>query len=138
MCSVTGRAITVLVGVMLVLVPASAGGTGRSAQSLCERASLEPGYAARVSHALRATEDVWGNELLASPEGPTFEAARRYLEPLFLAKGPHGAPLTTSGAYYVPFSGPVGVDGAGSMSPVGSFVKRSKKPEKKARIPKYA
>jgi hypothetical protein len=101
---------------MLVLVPASVGGSARSAQGTCQRASLEPGYVSRVSRALRATEDVWGNELLASPGGPTYEGARRYLAPLVLAKAAHGASLTTSGAYYVPFSGPVGVDGAGSMA----------------------
>ena len=111
-----GRAITVLVGVMLVLVQGSVGADTSSTQASCRRASPDPEYGSRVLRALRATEDVWGNQLLAAPEGPTYEAARKYLEPLFLAKAAHGSSLTSSGAYYVPFSGPVGAGGAGSMA----------------------
>jgi hypothetical protein len=66
--------------------------------------------------ALRSQEDVWGNELLASPSGPTYAGAARYLNPLLVAKAARGKRLTDSGAYYVPFSGQVGVDGSGSMA----------------------
>jgi hypothetical protein len=65
---------------------------------------------------LRAKEDVWGNELLATPGGPTFAGARRYLKPLLLARAAKGVPLTPSSVHYVPFSGPVGARGAGSMA----------------------
>jgi hypothetical protein len=82
----------------------------------CRPAPVAAAYEARVLGALRATEDVWGNALLAAPGGPTYEGARRYLRPLFLARAAKGAPLTASGVHYVPFSGPVTERGAGSMA----------------------
>ena len=54
--------------------------------------------------------------LLAAPNGPTYRRARRYLGPLLIAKAAKGASLTSSGIHYVPFSGPVGSDGAQSMA----------------------
>jgi hypothetical protein len=113
------RPITLLIAAgTLVLSSAAIGGDGqeRRHSDPCPRASLGSGYVSRVTRALRATEDVWGNELLEAPGGPTYAGARTYLQPLLLARAAHGARLTTSGVHYIPFSGPVGVQGAGSMA----------------------
>jgi hypothetical protein len=112
---------TRLLAVLLVAVTA-AGASQQERQareaspSDCRSAEPGAGYAQRVARALRAKEDVWGNELLARPEGPTFAGARRYLSPLLLAKAAKGARLTDSGVHYVPFSGQVGGSGVGSMA----------------------
>jgi hypothetical protein len=82
----------------------------------CTLPPLRTAYVARVDRALRAGRDVWGDELLASKDGPTYRGAARYLNPLLRAKAAQGRSLTGSGAYYVPFSGQVGVDGSGSMA----------------------
>ena len=95
---------------------ASASGQARDAARACAPPPLSRAYVQRVDAALRAKEDVWGNELLASQDGPSFEGAARYLNPLLRAKAAQGKPLTDSGAYYVAFSGQVGVDGSGSMA----------------------
>ena len=70
----------------------------------------------RVEAALRAGQDVWGNALLAAPEGPTYAGARRYLPPLLYARAPGKRPLTDSGVYYLPFAQPLGVRGAGTVA----------------------
>ena len=65
-------------------------------------------------YALRSTRDVWGEALLAAPKGATYDAARRRLPPLLLARAPKKRPLTASGMHYVPFAQPNGPQGAGS------------------------
>src|SRR6266849_6253791 len=72
----------------------------------CPAAKAPPRYARSVRHALLAGRDLWGHRLLASPNGPTYEAARRYLAPLLYAYAGNGQPLTASGVYYLPFSFP--------------------------------
>lgn len=94
----------------------AAGQAPRQAARACASPPLSQAYVQRVEAALRARQDVWGNELLASKDGPTYEGAARYLNPLLRAKAAQGKPLTDSGAYYVAFSGQVGVDGSGSMA----------------------
>jgi hypothetical protein len=107
------RAVALLaLGVLLVPSGPGAGRAGAAGADNCVPRSLPPGYAAEVEQALRAKEDLWGNELLASPEGPTYAAAAEHLEPLFLARASGGRRLTSSGAHYVAFSGPVGAHGA--------------------------
>jgi hypothetical protein len=102
---------------VLVLCSVSAGSAGaRTRATNCAAPTLDPSYERRVLAALRATEDVWGNALLAEPGGPTYAGARRYLKPLLLARAAKGASLTDSGVHYVPFSGPVADQGAGSMA----------------------
>jgi hypothetical protein len=110
-----------LAGVACALAASASAGEGAARVTIretatCPSATLSPAYAREVMHALRAKEDLWGNELLAAPNGPTYEGARRYLKPLLRAKAAKGAPLTSTGVYYVPFSGPVGVQGADSMA----------------------
>jgi len=109
----------VLVLVALMAAGASRLEDGRSQEavrSTCRSPEPSARYAKRVERALRAKEDVWGNELLASANGPTFAGVQRYLSPLLLAKAAKGRSLTDSGVHYVPFSGPVGVAGSGSMA----------------------
>ena len=77
---------------------------------------MDAAYIGRVDRALRARQDVWGNALLASPGGPTYAGAARYVKPLLLAGAPKQTPLTESGVHYVAFSRPAGPDGAGSVA----------------------
>lgn len=66
------------------------------------RPVLSKEYIKGVNTALAAKRDVWGEEVLARPEGPTFDNVKGYLVPLM-----HGDPgLTDSGTYYIPFGQP--------------------------------
>ena len=101
---------------LAVCAAAAGGGAQDPGRKACSAPRLTSPYVQRVTSTLRARQDVWGNALLASPSGPTYEGARRYLNPLLLAKGAKGASLTESGVHYVPFSGQVGTAGSGSMA----------------------
>ena len=68
-------------------------------------------YAAAVSRALRAGNDLWGEQLLADPGGPSYEAARSFLAPMLYGQQTKHAPLTSSGVYYLALSYPTGVYG---------------------------
>jgi pimeloyl-ACP methyl ester carboxylesterase len=70
----------------------------------------------KVQRALRTHHDLWGNQLLSAPDGPSYAAAQRLLPPLFYARAPGKRPLTESGAYYLPFGQPLGARGAGSIA----------------------
>ena len=82
----------------------------------CRQPTLSGGYVHRVTLALRARRDVWGDRLLGSRSGPSYEAARRYLTPLLLARAANGKPLTDSGVHYAPFAEPEGAWGAVSVA----------------------
>ena len=118
----TARAqlLLVAVGVLLLLgcSPSADSSSATEGEKLtpCRQTRLDRSYVDRVTGALRTTEDVWGNELLAAPGGPTYAGARAYLAPLQFARGPKGTKLTASGYHYVPFSGPVDTGGAGTMA----------------------
>jgi hypothetical protein len=56
-----------------------------------------PAYTASAERALRADTDVWGRG------EPTYAKLAGHLHPLRFARGRGGAPLTTSGVYYLPF-----------------------------------
>ncbi len=63
---------------------------------------LSQEYVKEVNKALAARRDVWGEKVLARPEGPTFDNVKDFLVPLM-----HGDPdLTDSGTYYIPFGQP--------------------------------
>ncbi len=63
---------------------------------------LSEEYIKGVNEALAAKRDVWGEQVLARPEGPTFDNVKDFLVPLM-----HGDPgLTDSGTYYIPFGQP--------------------------------
>lgn len=87
-----------------------------AAWDTCPPIRADSGYSDRVERALRAGTDVWGNELLAAPSGPTYLRARRYLKPLLLARAPGKRPLTDSGVHYVAFAQPLGPQGAGTVA----------------------
>jgi hypothetical protein len=75
----------------------------------CPQPAPDPAYAASVNDALAAKQDVWGNQLLANPAGPTYAAAAGYLHPLLLVGPPLGSQpyrLTRSGVYYLAFGRP--------------------------------
>jgi hypothetical protein len=62
-----------------------------------------------VQGALDSRTDVWGNELIKAPGGPTFAGARSFLHPLMLVGPPSGKDphrLTDSGVYYLAFGRP--------------------------------
>ncbi|WP_298652644.1 hypothetical protein [uncultured Proteiniphilum sp.] len=67
------------------------------------------GYEQRVNAALNSKMDVWGEQVLALPEGPTYENIKDYLAPLKLM----GTAVTESGVYYIPFGRPLNPSGFG-------------------------
>ena len=82
---------------------------------LCAKRKADAAYMDGVNETLAAHQDVWGNELLRSPDGPTYAGVRRYLHPLMLVGRPAGlgpSRLTDSGVYYLPFGLPSGSNGA--------------------------
>jgi hypothetical protein len=113
------RALSIALVAMVCVSAPGAAREGRAATGgggACPVPRSDPAYVARVLDALRSGRDVWGEALLAAPRGPTFAAARRYLRPLLLARGPDGKSLTDSGVYYLPFAQPGGPRGAGSVA----------------------
>jgi len=94
-----------------VLVAGSAPSPSAAKRPFCARQPLSPAYAGSVHRALGAKQDVWGNALIARPNGPTYGAVRRLLKPLLFARSKTKA-LTASGVYYLPFAQPLGVRGA--------------------------
>ena len=78
----------------------------RDASTKCGLGRVSGAYAASVRHALNAGRDVWGEELLRSREGPTYNNVARRLTPLFYAAGPRGDRIGDSGVYYLPFAWP--------------------------------
>jgi hypothetical protein len=107
-----------LVAVVLVVAAAGAAAAerGPAAAAACREPQAGAGYEGAVTRALRAGRDLWGDALLARPNGPTYAAARRYLAPLLLARAAGKSSLTESGAYYLPFGFPAGPRGASAVA----------------------
>ncbi len=112
-------AVRILLGAAaLTVILAGAGGAAGSDRALaasCRAPRAGPAYRAKVLRALRSGRDVWGERLLHARQGPTAAGAARFLAPLVLARAAHG-PLTGSGVYAVPFSQPLGAQGAGAVA----------------------
>jgi hypothetical protein len=110
------------VGLVLTLAAlagtvAAVGGEARSA-AICARLEAESNYTEAVNSALADRRDVWGNALLQSPAGPSYEGAEGLLHPLMLVGRPAGLQpkrLTDSGVYYLALGQPSGADGAGEL-----------------------
>jgi hypothetical protein len=105
-----GAAVVVLAGT------ASAGAGGGGDASACVPLRGDPAYDAGVLQALAQRQDAWGNALLASPGGPTYESVHGLLHPLMMVGRPAGLKprrLTDSGIYYLAFGQPRGWGGAG-------------------------
>jgi hypothetical protein len=107
----TATAFVVLLALVAVLTVGAPGAAGESCLP-----TLDAGSRTRIDQALRARRDLWGEALLASPNGPTYDEVRRYLPPLLLAKAAQQTRLTASGVHYLAFSQPDGPQGAGSAA----------------------
>lgn len=70
--------------------------------------TLSSEYKSSVTEALYSPQDVWGRQVLAKPEGPTYNNVKDYLAPIMYAIGPaaQGSFLTDTGVYYIPFGQP--------------------------------
>ena len=106
-----------LAGVGLVAVlacaAAAAAGSGRSGAQ-CLPIASEPNYLNGLLQTLPLKRDAWGDQLLAAAGGPSYDAVRAKLHPLFLVGRPAGLRpkrLTDSGVYYLAFGIPSGPDG---------------------------
>ncbi|MCC7335754.1 MAG: hypothetical protein IT422_11690 [Pirellulaceae bacterium] len=69
-------------------------------------------YEAAVNAALNAKRDIWGEELIARPEGPTYDNIVDYLRPMMWI----GDYVTTSGIYYLVFGQHTEVTGGGDSA----------------------
>ena len=108
-----------LIVLLAAVGTAAAAVTGEAGHgAVCLQPQLDQAYADDVYRTLSARQDVWGNALLRSPDGPTYEGVRSYLHPLMLVGRPAGirpGRLTDSGVYYLPFGRPTGANGAKSV-----------------------
>ena len=106
-------------GVVLALAATASAVAGHGRRvSDCVPMRADQAYSDSVLGALAAREDVWGTQLVASEQGPTYAAVRARLHPLLLVGKPAGLKptrLTDSGVYYLPFGRPKGTRGAGAV-----------------------
>ena len=70
--------------------------------------TLSPQYKSSVVQALSSKTDLWGEQAMNQPDGPTYDSVKGYLTPLMYALAPaaSGSYLTDSGVYYIPFGQP--------------------------------
>src|SRR5690242_9871769 len=83
----------VVAALAAVLVAGSAPSPSTAGRPSCARQPLSSAYAGGVRRALLAKQDVWGNALIARPNGPTYGAVKRLLKPLLFARS-RTTPLT--------------------------------------------
>ena len=88
------------------------GRRGSASQPDARRRKRRASRQARSARRCRSGRDVWGERLLAAPDGPTLAGARQYLGPLVLARAAGRTSLTDSGVAYLPFGVPLGARGA--------------------------
>jgi hypothetical protein len=116
---VTGSALATLALVLATAAVAAAADRRPAASNaaLCTQPRATGAQSARIARTLRSGRDVWGDALVATRDGPTYEAAGRYLGPLLFARAARKTSLTPSGVHYVPFAQPVDpARGAGSVA----------------------
>jgi hypothetical protein len=98
---------------------AAVGGQARvGATTGCPALTLDKSYVNAVKSALAQRQDVWGNDLLRSTDGPTYAGVKHYLNPLMLVGPPSGNTphrVTESGVYYLAFGRPAGSGGTRSL-----------------------
>src|SRR5947207_9884940 len=82
----------------LLALAATAGRPHTAATSSCAPRVASSAYTSSVQRAVASGRDLWGAELLRSPGGPSYAAARRYLTPLTQAVEWHCRSLTPSGS----------------------------------------
>jgi hypothetical protein len=104
-----------LAGLTAAVLAVSAAPSSTAKGPACGHQPVSPAYAGSVRRALGAKQDVWGNSLIARPNGPTYGAVRRLLKPLLFARSKEKT-LTASGVYYLPFAQPLGVRGAQTVA----------------------
>jgi hypothetical protein len=109
--------IILLLGVLAIAGGAPLPGQAReSSGTACVSPALGRAYAGRVDRVLRAKRDLWGEQLVASPDGPTYDGVGRRLTPLVLAGAPGQTPATESGVHYLAFGQPTGAGGADTVA----------------------
>ncbi|RSS81119.1 hypothetical protein [Streptomyces sp. WAC06614] len=113
----------ILAAVLLALVATSMQATGVSegGGGPCPAGVAQPRltseYKSGVETALRSKEDIWGEKVLASRNGPTYDNVKGYLTPLMYVRQPvHLGPMTDTGVYYIPFGFPKELTGRGAVA----------------------
>src|SRR5512135_3384536 len=106
------RTIPLLAATLFLTATAASRATTPIREPGCATPRAGADYTQHVEHVLASGRDVWGERLLRMRNGPTLEAARRFLPPLYYAAGHARTLLTQSGAYYLPFTLPVSVGGS--------------------------
>ena len=105
----------VLAAAAAVVAVAAVSPAAPAGEPSCAHVGVTPAYAGSVRKALGAKEDIWGNALIARPNGPTYGSVKRLLKPLLFARSKSSS-LTSSGVYYLPFAQPLGVRGAQTVA----------------------
>ncbi|SDO38463.1 hypothetical protein SAMN04487897_11339 [Paenibacillus sp. yr247] len=83
-----------------------------------EQPALSALYKNRVVEALTTSQDVYGQQILAKPEGPTYDNVKDFFTPIMYAIAPaaQGGFLTDTGVYYIPFGQPQQLTARGDLA----------------------
>jgi hypothetical protein len=94
----------VLAVALLAVAPPS---NGEGAAPSCEMRA-PAAYAQRIRDVVASPRDVWGEQVLRSADGPTYESTQNRLAPILFATRERHRPLSPSGVYAVPLAYPQG------------------------------
>ncbi len=83
-----------------------------------ERPILTEEYKSSVCQALATPQDVWGQQVIDRPEGPTYDNMKDYFTPIMYAinGADNGSFMTDTGVYYIPFGQPKPPTGLGDVA----------------------